>query len=328
MKQQQQIVQRPDKTNKKQTIAAAQAQSAPGPNHEQISQLQEMMNTSPRHGHVQALQKKISHSGIGSSYAVAQAKIDHIETPNGLQWFDNENVELGFFPTREKLVEVMRANYADKEVPVFDMRGESIEKLNELYGTKIFHRKRGPFTYQIVQSNADGQNRIEVYAPDETEPVGYANFTIETWQNLGVPNANEYYTKAHVLGLVPKVAHLTGIYNTSMTRNGPADIYNGFGNALLQRVEQLAHAHGAEIMYLEPAKADVRKEPNTNEKERQDPTGFFTKHGYGLDAASLPHNWAKAMSEIGGLGLSPQDSAKYAQNQVKGKLAGMLSKDI
>lgn len=283
--------------------------------------LQAAINASPIVQRAKQMQAKMN--AQGRQEGVLQGKIQSMETEQGLQWYDDERIDLGFHPTKEKLVEVLRDNVT---VPVFDLSGKGMERINELYGTKIYSRKNGPFAYAIAADDANGANRIEVSTQDEPGPVGYANFTIEQWPLLKDPRQDEDYTMAHVLGRYGKVAHLTGIYNLSMTREGPADIYNGFGTKLLRLVEQRAYAHGAKLIYLEPANAAVRKEPNTNEKEMQSPIGFYQKFGYGYDGTANGHNWQLAVAEAQGFGLDDQTQIKYAQRQIAIKLEGKLSK--
>lgn len=280
-----------------------------------------MINQSP-----QVLQAKMRQNAITERQKnPIQRKINSMETKQGTQWYDDERIDLGFFPTKEKLVEVLRKNVT---VPVFDLSGKSMERIEELYGTKIYSRKSGPFVFNLTQDNANGANRIEVNVDGETDPVGYANFTIEQWPTLGDPGQDEDYSKAHVLGRTDKVSHLTGIYNLSMTRDGPADIYNGFGRQLLHMVEMKSIAHGAGLIYLEPANAAVRTDPNTNEKQMISPTGFYQKYGYGFDGAAMGHNWVRSIAEAEGFGLDMAQQVKYAQRQVAVKLEGTLSKAL
>jgi hypothetical protein len=73
-------------------------------------------------------------------------------------------------------------------------------------------------------------------------------------------------------------------------RDGPADIYRGFGRELLRQVEQHAKAEGAWMIYLLPSPNNVRVDPNTNEKRMEDPTAFYQKEGYKPDPGQKAHN--------------------------------------
>ena len=125
-----------------------------------------------------------------------------------------------------------------------------------------------------------------------------------------------------------KVAHLTHLYNKTLLRDGPADIYFGFGAELLKKAEQDAKGCGARLMYLEAAKASVRTDPNTNEKVSQDSTSFYTKFLYGTDAQSAVHNWSIAIMESQNWGLNDEERIKYVQTRLKTLLEGMLSKEL
>jgi hypothetical protein len=126
--------------------------------------------------------------------------------------------------------------------------------------------------------------------PDEKEIVGYANFTMERHRARPAPVPSAPYTDQHFLGRARSTANLKGLFNTTLTREGPANIYQGFGNELMQAVETLARRMGARYLYLAPSETDVRKDPNTDEMVSQDPTGFYLKHGYGYDPTALAHN--------------------------------------
>lgn len=180
------------------------------------------------------------------------------------------------------------------------------------------------FQYVWKEDTAGG-GLIEVHTALESERIGYASFKLRDVQQVAPPQANEPYSGEHVLGSrAGKVCHLTGIYNLSLTRNGPAHIYRGFADALMEKVEAKARARGAHLIYLEPAATPVRKDPNSNEKETKDPTGFYTRRGYALDAAATQHNRAYYGAELAGLNPSEADLATLN----RAILGGMLSKAL
>jgi hypothetical protein len=288
--------------------------------------LQEMANNSPQVRQLKALQRRHKIASGNQKKNPIQRKIAFIEADGSKLWYDDENIDLGIFPTKEKLVEQMQEHSGP--VPIFDLSGKTSERLNELYGTKIYGYKNGPYTFNYTQLDRNGRCRIEVTTPNEDAPVGYAEFTMQTFDKLPAPAANENYTKAHVLGNAPKVAHLTHLYNNTLLRQGPDDMYRGFGGKLLTMVEQDAKGMGATIIYLEAASSNVRKEPNTNEMEMKNSLSFYHKFGYGLDGTAAAHNWVKAVADAQNMRLEESAQLTFARNQVKALMEGMICKTV
>ncbi|MCG8457862.1 MAG: GNAT family N-acetyltransferase [Holophagales bacterium] len=186
--------------------------------------------------------------------------------------------------------------------------------------------RKAPYEFKESKVNSKGMFKIDVYTKDEKESIGYAVIEVQKIAKSKPPKQDEPYTKADVLAREGVVAHLHRLFNETLTRDGPADIYRGFGVELLKRAEDLAKRMGARLMYLEAATSDVRTSPSTNDKESVDPTPFYTKFGYGVDAESAAHNWAFAMAQAEQAQLEMSQSIKLAQRQVKGLIEGMLSK--
>jgi hypothetical protein len=262
-----------------------------------------------------------------------QLKVASLITGDQEVWYDDENIALGFFPTKLALLEAMR----DQPVKLFDITGRNLEQIREIseflptpvsQPIKLYQRKTGPYTYRYTAFDPKGLCRLEVTTPGEPAAVGFVQFIIEDLKPLARPKEHEPYTKEHVLAREGKVAHLTHLYNTTLQRNGPADIYSGFGVQLLKMAEQDAKLCGAKLMYLEAASSMVRTDPNTNEKKLQNSISFYTKFGYGTDAASAAHNWGYAMRESERFGLPLEGQITYVQGRVKSLLGGMLSKEL
>ena len=170
------------------------------------------------------------------------------------------------------------------------------------------------YAITVAQANREGACRLEVTHPGEKEIVGYANFTMERHRATPTPSPDKPYTDRDFLGRVRTAANLTGIFNTTLTRPGPADIYQGFGNRLMKEVEMVARRMGARYLYLAPSETPVRKDPNTDEMVSQDPAGFYAKHGYGYDPTAAAHNAS----------VYGEDAAMMT----RAELQGMLSKEL
>ena len=197
---------------------------------------------------------------------------------------------------------------------------ESVEEKSQ------YSKKFGPYTYKYKSQDPKGQNRLEVYAADEAEPVGYAMYRIEEFASKDAPAPNTIYGKEDVLARAGKVAHLTHFYNTTLGRDGPADIYAGFGTALLKKVEKDAKAAGARMMYLEAAGSPVRQDPNTKEKKTVESETFYAKFQYGTDLDAMGHNWTLALKEIQGIEMDDETRFNYIQKRLSTMLEGMMSK--
>lgn len=206
-------------------------------------------------------------------------------------------------------------------------RGLGSSKPKEEYYT--FSADDVEYRYVWAQDSADG-GVIDVFSENEEERIGYAAFSLENKALQAGPGAAEAYTKAHVLGRVAGiVCHLNQIMNLSLTRDGPDHIYRGFANTLMQMVEVKARARGARLIYLEPAKSAVRTDPNTNDKQMQDPTAFYTtKHGYSLDAAATLHNATVVDTMYAGMGLPVEQVNAQKGPFNLAQLGGMLSKAL
>lgn len=184
--------------------------------------------------------------------------------------------------------------------------------------------KDGPFTFKKAKCKITyGQfsktgGELLVFVPEEKEAIGRASFEIKDVPLAPRPKADEPYTKEHTVGVrAGKVAHLTGIYNLSRTRDGPADIYTGFGEQLLQFVEQDAKGLGAWMIYLEAAPSPVRVDPNTNEKVIQDPATFYARFGWGPDLAQQAHNSAYLQAQAKALQLTAEETLRYVTKSLE-----------
>jgi hypothetical protein len=193
---------------------------------------------------------------------------------------------------------------------------------------EVFARRRAQYTYRYAALDPDGTCTLEVFAPLEEGRVGYATYVMQAPQAAQAPRADQPYTKEHVLGRYGKVAHLTHLYNLTLTRDGPADIYSGFGEALLQQVEGDARGMGARLMYLEPANSMVRTDPNTNAKQAVASKSFYTKNGYGSDQVAAVHNWSLVQAPLQGMQMEEGAKIAYIKRQLEVRLEGMLSKAI
>jgi hypothetical protein len=186
----------------------------------------------------------------------------------------------------------------------------------------------GEYALTWAADSAAG-GRVEVTTGIEDGRIGYAAFTLENKAAVAAPAAAATYTQAHVLGRrAGVVCYLTGIFNESLTRDGPANIYRGFGNALIGAVEAKARERGAVLIYLVPSVTAARTSPNSNVKVMRDPTGFYTHHGYAVDAAAMLHNAAIVEEQYRGMGV-PQaqvDAQKPMFNA--NALGGILSKAL
>lgn len=262
-----------------------------------------------------------------------QRKVESLIVGDQTLWYDDEDLELGTFTTKEALLAAMR----DRPVKLFDPKGKNVEQVFEAHELEVddlpdlvphYARRTGPYNYAYTQFDKNGLCRLEVRTPDEPDPVGYAQFRIETVAAKALPGEGEAYTKEHVLAREGKVAHLTHLYNNTLIRDGPADIYSGFGTALLRMAEQDAKGAGARLMYLEAANSLVRTDPDTNVKEAQASSTFYAKYGYGVDPASAAHNWAIAQAEAEGFGVAMEQQVAYIQRKLKVMLEGMMSKTL
>ena len=180
------------------------------------------------------------------------------------------------------------------------------------------------FSYKTL-TKAGGE--LQVFAPDEAEPVGRASFAIQDRPLTGRPGKNEPYTTEHITGArAGKVAHLSGIYNNTLRRNGPADIYTGFGEQLLKMVEEDCKGLGAWMIYLEASPSPVRLDPNTNDKATRDPAGFYAKYGWGKDLAQQAHNSAFLRAQAAQLELNEQETARYVTQMLESIRAATWTK--
>ncbi|MDB4951378.1 MAG: hypothetical protein JWM27_4027 [Gemmatimonadetes bacterium] len=186
----------------------------------------------------------------------------------------------------------------------------------------------GEYAFAWAADSAAG-GRVEVSTPLEDGIIGYANFTLENKGLVAAPAADAAYTQAHVLGRqAGVVCYLSGIFNLSLTRDGPANIYRGFGNALLGMVEAKAGQRGAGLIYLVPSVTPARTSPNSNVKANADPTGFYTHHGYAVDAAATQHNAAIVEAQYAGLGVPQEQIDAQKPMFTANALGGILSKAL
>jgi hypothetical protein len=171
------------------------------------------------------------------------------------------------------------------------------------------------------------KTELEVFTQLEDEPVGFARFSIDDTVFAETPKPDEQYTFQSVLDReTGKVAHLHKIWNTSLTREGPNHIYRGFAVELMKQVEDKAKSLGARMIYLEPSSSDCRKDPNTNDKESIDPTGFYLKLGYSYDQTATEHNSRLVDRQFEGLPPDQKEILKTKMNLAA--LGGVLQKPL
>jgi hypothetical protein len=186
--------------------------------------------------------------------------------------------------------------------------------------------KKAAYTYRYKQITKAGGD-LQVFAPGEAEPVGRATFAIEDMPLVPRPAKDERYTTEHIVGSKQgKVAHLSGIYNNTLIRNGPADIYSGFGEELLKMVEQDCKGLGAWLIYLEASPSQVRLDPNTNDKATRDPATFYAKFGYGPDLAQQAHNSAYLRAQAAQLQLDEKVTLQYVTQMLESIRAATWTK--
>lgn len=183
--------------------------------------------------------------------------------------------------------------------------------------------------YTFTTHSSGTTHTITVTAPGAGQ-VGYARYTLEAQDADGfeAPEDEAPYTAEHVQARMraeAPLAHLTGIYNETLTRDGPADIYRGFAVELLSRIEQHAQDEGAEAIYLEPATSPVRQDPNTNTKVNTDPTGFYTARGYAIDDTALAHNRDVAEGVLPG---NMEDRDNQKETMARNLTGGVLFKAL
>lgn len=205
-------------------------------------------------------------------------------------------------------------------------RPEPVVETKPPPGKGPFASKKAGYKFDYKQfTNAGGE--LQVLAPDEKDPVGRATFVIEDRPLVPGPAKDERYTTEHIVGSRKgKVAHLSGIYNNTLTRNGPADIYTGFGEQLLKLVEQDCKALGAWMIYLEASPSAVRLDPNTNDKEVRDPAGFYARFGYGHDLAQQAHNSAYLRAQAAELELDEEVTRQYVTQMLESIRAATWTK--
>lgn len=132
--------------------------------------------------------------------------------------------------------------------------------------------------YVLEERASSSAYRVTAKLKADGLALGYAAFTLEeAKENASSMDNIGLLVQAGITGTV---AHLTAWYNSTLTADGPADIYRGFAPDLLRRCESKAKALGALYMYLEPSSTAVRKDPNTNTKEMQDPSDVYLHFGY------------------------------------------------
>lgn len=192
--------------------------------------------------------------------------------------------------------------------------------------------KEGPPVYQTWTAADAGYTyawdgrQVNVASDNEEEPLGFARYDIENIEvPVPAPAPGEQYTfdavKARQAGIV---AHLTRIENQTLTRDGPADIYKGFADQLMAKVEARAREEGARMIYLEPSKSLVRKSPDSNEKELRDPAGYYARLGYGYDDVAVAHNNALVDRDFADL---PDDQKAVMKKQMNAAaLGGVMQK--
>ena len=191
---------------------------------------------------------------------------------------------------------------------------------------RIYERKAGPYGVGWGDLTDDGATLLVMVA-DEPKPVGRATFKMKTISVRDRPARDEPYTTEHVVGsALGKVAHLSGIYNDTLGRDGPADIYSGFGVQMLTTVEKKAKELGAWMIYLEAAPSPVRQDPNTNEKVVTDPAGFYKRFGWMPDPVQKIHNSMFLRAQAKELGLQPADAAAYVENMLRSHQAAVWIK--
>ncbi len=155
--------------------------------------------------------------------------------------------------------------------------------------------RRNDVDYEYQWSvDTEAQGRVEAYARRwEEMPVGYVSFSFENKQQVAAPGQNAPFTGENILGRAAgRVCRVGGLYNISLTRPGPANIFSGFADTLMDMAERKARERGATLMYLEPAVSEVRKSPNNNEKEDKDPYRYYTRLGFEDDPQARAHNLA------------------------------------
>lgn len=174
------------------------------------------------------------------------------------------------------------------------------------------------------------QGVINVVTPLEEALIGQVEFSFMDLKQIAPPKEDEPFTKEHVLGKrTGKVCHLKTIMNFSLTRKGPADIYRGFANELMTKVEKKARERGAYLIFLEPAKSNVRADPNTNVMNSVDPTPFYTdKHGYSSDAEAAVHNALVTERQFAGLEVDAESLRRQKSSYNLAMLGGILTKAL
>lgn len=231
-------------------------------------------------------------------------------------------------PAVRRLLRLQRraGNGALARVLVARAEREPVVQTKPPPGKGPFASKKASYKFSYKHFSMTG-GELQVFAPDEPEPVGRATFVIEDRPLVPGPAKNEPYTTEHIVGSRKgKVAHLSGIYNNTLTRNGPADIYTGFGEQLLKLVEQDCKGLGAWMIYLEASPSAVRLDPNTNDKEVRDPAGFYARFGYGHDLAQQAHNSAYLRAQAAQLALSEEDTARYVTQMLESIRAATWTK--
>lgn len=190
-----------------------------------------------------------------------------------------------------------------------------------------YQNKRGAYDIGWVSLSPDEGGTLNVWVNGETDPIGRASFDLRHVPFAPPPGPDEPYTKEHIISTrTGLVAHLSGIYNNTLTRDGPADIYSGFGAQMLARIEETARNCGAWMIYLEAAPSRVRVDPNSNVKEMQDPAGFYAKFGWGEDLDQLLHNSTYLARQATQYGIDGDDAVAFITNGIRAHRGAIWTK--
>jgi hypothetical protein len=200
---------------------------------------------------------------------------------------------------------------APRSGPLTVQRGKAESKTK---AEQYFLLKKADVDYDfVITADTAAYGRVEVFAREwEDHSLGYVKFSFEKQQQVAPPTANDPFTKEHILGRKPGIlCHVEGLYNLTLTRPGPANIFSGFADTLMEKAEEIARLHGADLMYLEPAVSDIRTSPDNNARKLQDPYGYYLRLGYGDDAAARAHNVGHLRSIAQGAVPTPQQEQSY-----------------
>lgn len=309
---------------------------APSPEREPAAALRGVgVPGGPRAGDLLALQRAVRNGAVSSLLAQRDAPGPRVQRRLQIGPVDGAQEYVDGDAVRDAVMDTLGANALsmenlarmaeDGDVLVrFDTWEQAVAETE----WRTYARRRAVYSYRYAELNPDGACTLEVYAPGEEDRVGYATYVMETPAPRAGPAQDATYTKAHVLGRYPKVAHLTHLYNETLGRDGPDDIYTGFGEVMLRMVEEDARGMGARLLYLEAASSPVRQDPNTNEKRVVASKPFYQKYRYASDDRAAAHNWMLAMAAAQRMGLDERTKIDYVQRQIEVMLEGMLSKAL